>query len=350
MKKIPILDGLRGVAALLVLWAHFPLIAGSSVFNYFHLASKATYAGYLGVDIFFALSGFLITRILIFEKAEDKLSFKVFYLKRALRIFPIYYICILLVGFIISWDALGWCAAYLSNYYFAIDEADNAMRHTWSLCVEEHYYLFWPLLISFANQKTAKVLIGWVIPAIAIISAILSLMYLDNGIDLVNKGSHHRMLTLALGSFIAYYESKLTNIKKGQLILAVIISGAFLLFGRLLFSQEGKVFVRFVSSSVFSVSLLILLIQSSFGEGGNIVKSFLNSAIMKFFGKISYGLYLFHQPILYYLGVSHMHEDVKVSLPYAILLLALCVGIPAVSFYVVENPLLKLKKKYSVVK
>ncbi len=350
MKKIPILDGLRGVAALLVLWAHFPLIAGSSIFKYFHLASKATYAGYVGVDIFFALSGFLITRILLFEKQEGKLSFKVFYIKRALRIFPIYYICILLVGLIISWDKMGWCAAYLSNYYFAFDLTENSMRHTWSLCVEEHYYLFWPLLISFTNQKTAKTLIGWVIPAIAIISAALSLVYLDNGPDLVNKASHHRMLTLALGSFIAYKENSILQMKRQYLLIAVTLSGCILVFGRLALSQDAKVFARFLSSSVFSVSLLILLIQSSMSDGKNVVKGFLNSGIMKFFGKISYGLYLFHQPVLYYLGVSHMHEDVKVSLPYAILLLVLCVGIPTVSFYVVENPLLKLKKKYSVIK
>lgn len=335
---------------MLVLWAHFPLIDAGSIFKYFHLASKATYSGYLGVDIFFALSGFLITRILLFEKQEGKLSFKVFYLKRALRIFPIYYISIILVGLIISWDKMGWCAAYLSNYYFAIDPADNAMRHTWSLCVEEHYYMFWPLLISYVNPKTAKNLIGWVIPAIAIVSAILSLMYLDNGIDLVNKASHHRMLTLALGSYIAYYETSIAKIKKMHLIIALFISASILFFARLGLPQEAKVFTRFLSSSIFSVSLLILLIQSSLGGAKNIVVSFLNSGIMKFFGKISYGLYLFHQPILYYLGVSHMQEGAKVSLPYAILLLVLCVGIPTVSFYVVENPLLKLKKKYSVVK
>src|SRR5689334_16080977 len=99
MNRIPELDGLRGWAILLVLWGHFPFVQG--VEDIRHIAMSLG-TGHLGVTVFFVLSGFLITRILIAEKKADRFSMKRFYLKRTLRIFPIYYLTLLIVVIFIT--------------------------------------------------------------------------------------------------------------------------------------------------------------------------------------------------------------------------------------------------------
>src|SRR5215217_4621282 len=128
LKRIDTLDGLRGFAALLIIITHFPIIYN---FSFIHKLSKFLEFNYLGVDIFFVLSGFLITRILIKEKNTGALSFRNFYLKRALRIFPAYYVCIIIVALLTSWRKMGWVSLYLSNFYFAFDPTRHPMRHTW---------------------------------------------------------------------------------------------------------------------------------------------------------------------------------------------------------------------------
>ncbi len=350
MKKIIALDGVRGLASLLVLWAHFPLLQGGILFKYFHLGSRAIYAGYIGVDIFFALSGFLITRILLWEKEHDRFSYANFYFKRFIRIFPVYYLVILLVGVIISWSKLQWSALYLSNYYFAFNSDENPLRHTWSLCVEQHFYMFWPFIISYFNVKTSRKIITYIIPAIAIVSAALSLIYFTNGVEIINRVTNVRILTLCFGSLLAFYETNLeTKSVKVPLILAIIFFVCTCAC-HLITNVPLQSFFRFIFSAAFSVfslmSVLILSFQGKFPK----MMAFLDSQIMRFFGKISYGLYLFHLPILMYFGVSHMDNPGSVSLKLGLFLLTLCVVIPTISFYFFEKPLLKIKNKFTVIK
>ena len=350
MKKIIALDGIRGLACLLVLWGHFPLIKGGAIFNYFHLGSKAVYAGYIGVDIFFALSGFLITRILLWEKKQNKFTYGNFYFKRFLRIFPVYYLVILLVGLLISWSKLGWSALYLSNYYFSYDHSENPLRHTWSLCVEQHFYLFWPFIISYFSIEHSRKIIAWVLPVIAVLSAIYATVYLENGVELVNRASHIRIITLCLGALLAYSEDKIPGYSlKTPALLAVLFFGltcACHLLSNVPLMSFGRYIFSAAFSYVFLLSVLIISIQGTFTA----VSKFFDSAIMRFFGRISYGLYLFHLPILVYYGVSHMDNPGAVSLKMGAYLLALCIAIPTLSFYLFENPLLKIKNRYTILK
>jgi len=350
MKKIIALDGIRGIACLLVLWAHFPLLQGGIGFKYFHLASKALYAGYIGVDIFFALSGFLITRILLWEKEHNKFSYGNFYFKRFIRIFPVYYLVILLVGLIISWSKLGWSALYLSNYYFAFYDGENPLRHTWSLCVEQHFYMFWPFVISYFSVERSRKIIAYVIPAVAVISAILALIFFDNGVQIINRVSNVRILTLCLGALLAYNESKIDSysIKKPAFlaVLFLICTSACHLAPTVPLMSFG----RFIFSAAFSYYFLLsILIMAFQGIHPRLLKFFDNS-VMQFFGKISYGLYLFHLPILVYFGVSHMDNVDSVPVKLGLFILMLCVLIPTLSYYLFEKPLLKIKNRYTIIK
>lgn len=347
MNKINSLDGLRGWAAILVLWAHFPLVDGGLIFKYLHDFSKAISAGYIGVDIFFALSGFLITRILLKEKDKGELSFKLFYVKRSLRIFPLYYLVILLVGVTISWKDLGWVATYLSNYYFAYNDVMNAMRHTWSLCVEEHYYFFWPIIIKYLSRDRAYFVIKFVFPSIALVCAIYYLSFVPNGGELVFRATNVRILTLALGSLLAFKENEIRNISLAKTEVSIFILSIGLVSTHFIIFLPLRLFFMFLSSSFLSYFILVFILTSAFTDKNKIILSVVDNKLMKFFGKISYGLYLYHLPIFVYLGVSHLQKNNIVSIETALLLLLLCIGIPIISFYTFEKPLLKLKENYT---
>ena len=123
-QHISVLDGLRGLAALFVLFGHFPWIE-----HLWFIRGTATWfnAATLGVDIFFALSGFLITRIILAEKIDGSFSFGRFYYRRTLRIFPVYYVTILVVGIFLTWRHAGWLALYTGNFVFAFDPTSHPM-------------------------------------------------------------------------------------------------------------------------------------------------------------------------------------------------------------------------------
>jgi len=346
LANIKVLDGIRGIAALLVLWAHFPTIEGGLALSYFQQSSRIFYSGYLGVDIFFALSGFLITRILLREKSEGRLSFKRFYWKRTVRIFPLYYLVICLVGLLISWENLGWSAAYISNYYFSFDSVPNALRHTWSLCVEEHFYLFWPLLISMVSISNARTFITYVLPIAAVLSAMAALLLSEHGAALVNKATHIRVLTISLGALLAFYESSFPVMgKKHQLLLftLMILMFAGLASSHLFIDVRLMTFNRYVMSACSSISFLALILVIQSQAPKNMFVGFLHNPFFTFFGKISYGVYLYHLPILYFFDASHMNDEVSVSKSLALFLLLLCIGVPTASFYLFEKPILRWK-------
>lgn len=330
----------------MVLWAHFPLMDGGMLLENFQRSSRLIYAGYLGVDIFFALSGFLITRILLREKSEGRLSFKRFYWKRTVRIFPLYYLVILFVGVIISWENLGWSAAYLSNYYFAIDSAPNALRHTWSLCVEEHFYLIWPLIISSLSLVNAKRVIMYIVPVLAIGSAVVALLTSDFGPALVNKASHIRVLTISLGSLLAFFENHIYMLSRNvinYLSTILVILLVALIATHMIDDVNLIALYRFILSAGASVSLLIWVIVMQHRSQEGFIVTLLCNPVFEFIGKISYGLYLFHLPILYYFGVSHMDGSNTISISTGLGLLMLCLVIPTLSFYLFEKPLLRFK-------
>src|SRR5262249_43976988 len=146
------LDGLRGIAVILVLWAH---LSEENTVGWGATIKHWLSPGLVGVDIFFVLSGFLITRILIADKARG-MPLKNFLIRRFLRIFPIYYLTILLVFLYAPGRYILYCAGYLGNFYFAYHPAHLPLHHTWSLAVEEHFYLLWPFAVYRLSLPAAR--------------------------------------------------------------------------------------------------------------------------------------------------------------------------------------------------
>tara|TARA_B110000114_G_C15065551_1_gene387248 strand:+ start:98 stop:1129 length:1032 start_codon:yes stop_codon:yes gene_type:complete len=337
-KKILTLDGLRGYAALLVLWAHIPQVTNSYLGETVHLLSSKLHAAYVGVDIFFVLSGFLITRILLYEKRTGTFSFRKFYIKRALRLFPIYYLTIIVVGFFITWDGILPISLYVSNYYFSYNLTPHPMRHTWSLAVEEQFYLLWPLILYFFNTKTSRLIIGYLFPIISIVAAYYSFKILDIELfeNVIYRGTHYRILSLAIGSYIAFYEKKtLDNVRKISYLFLGLI-----LFSMTVFSFElmPDLILKMILSSLLSSYILILSLNVSK------IKILFTGRFIRFIGTISYGLYLYHYPILYFFNIEP-GEDVPVSFGFAILIILTCFIVPIISYYFIEKPILKIKNK-----
>src|SRR4051794_17305081 len=163
MVHIPALDGLRGVAILLVLVFHFSE-SHSAMSGWFQKLHRIAASGWVGVDLFFVLSGFLITSIL-FEAKRSSGYFRNFYMRRVLRIFPLYY-GVLVVAFLLiplvhpyqnpRYQTIaahqGYLWAYLQNYVTWIDW--KGFTHFWSLAVEEQFYLVWPTVVFCLNRKS----------------------------------------------------------------------------------------------------------------------------------------------------------------------------------------------------
>jgi peptidoglycan/LPS O-acetylase OafA/YrhL len=181
--RIPELDGIRGIAVLLVIIHH-------SVANYTPLATwekvvcQAVGIGWSGVDLFFVLSGFLISGILI-DSRESPRYFTSFYARRVLRIFPLYFGYLL--GFfclikpfaaifpfpeVAKWSLLPateqlWYWSYLSNWRSGLGHDISFLTHFWSLAIEEQFYMVWPLVVFFASRKALlRICIGIVVLAV----------------------------------------------------------------------------------------------------------------------------------------------------------------------------------------
>ncbi|MEM9001375.1 MAG: acyltransferase [Bacteroidota bacterium] len=353
--KIKVLDGFRGYAALMVLLFHLPQISdtvfGRSIFLIIHNFRF----NYLGVDLFFVLSGFLITRILLREKKEGSFSFKLFYLKRALRIFPIYYLTLLVCGIFFSWKGLGYIAVYGANYYFAFDAALHPLANTWSLSVEEHYYLFWPLVLYFFQYEQVKRYLFPGVILIAVSSAMLTYVHFDDIIfsRLLYRGSQFRILSLSMGSLLAFNEQKLSMLNKKKVTDYLLFAGLFFCVGAIFINEElmgdapWVAVVKLFFFPIYSTSLFVLVLLQE--KRGNLLDYLFSNGLMRYLGKISYGLYLYHYPILFWWGMTKTQlNDQPIGLVECILPLMTIFLVTLASYHFIERPLLVYKTKLAL--
>lgn len=348
MNKIKTLDGLRGYAALFVLIAHLPF-KEKLMPNFIITFLQKFQLGYFGVEIFFVLSGFLITRILLKEKKSGKFSFKSFYWKRLLRIFPIYYISILIYLLIDNLENIIYLVTYTSNYFFAFNFSSSPFRHTWSLSVEEQYYLIWPLLIYFFTLKSSKKIIMYLTPIIVLVSTYIIIKNFDfntsNG--LIYRGLQTKILSLSAGSYFAFIEDKVKEVhfKIVCLLITIILVDLTFILNIKDLGFPNKIPVAFILLLMYSLlaSCVFILVLNLEYYQIKITRIFTNKIIC-FLGLISYGLYLYHLPILYYFELSHMHYEKEFNLIQLLIVMLLIFVFPILSYYIIEKPLLKYKK------
>ena len=340
------LDGMRGIAVLLVIL--------------FHLRVPGFRAGFVGVDIFFVLSGFLITSLLLEEvRRTGRVSLPGFWARRARRLLPALVLVLLTVGVVTSMTAtyterasmrgdLLATTGYVANWhfietstYFADIGVDSPLEHTWSLAIEEQFYLLWPLLVSAvaAVGVRARAGVGTVAVVGVIASAgLLALLWAPGDVERAYMGTDARIFEPMLGAagaaFVASPGGRARIARAGRWVLAA--GAAAVCIGLVTITPGDRGY--FLGGAVLiSAGTLAIMAPLWVGAGGVIARSFLSWRPLVWIGVVSYGAYLWHWPVTLWLGVRDPGVDALVLRQIAAALLTF--GIAAVSFSIVERPI-----------
>lgn len=337
------IDGLRAVAVLAVLL--------------FHLDPRYLNAGYLGVDIFFVISGYLITRIVYTELMNHKYTFTNFYVRRSKRILPpLYFMAVvtLIVGYIIllpndfykTGIAVLGAILFASNMqfamrtgdYFSSDSSEWPMLHTWSLSVEEQYYFVLPLaLIVIIRFLKVNLIATMCVVAIASFALAEFMSAKSNLAGLSYYFLLTRMGELLVGSILAILHAKGTVEKSNSDLVAAIATA--ILIATLVFFDKQFAFPGF--SALLACVPIAMLIHCE----NTWVNRLLANKVVVWVGLLSYSLYLFHWPVLAYARYILNTTEGYLHLPLAVqaICLALIFLLSVISYYAVERPLRKLK-------
>jgi peptidoglycan/LPS O-acetylase OafA/YrhL len=356
---MPQLDGLRAVAAGMVVCYHFY----APVRQYVHL-------GGIGVRIFFVLSGFLITGILLRTRIAAEASgsgrgvaLRRFYIRRVLRIFPLYYLALGL-----AWltrvdgarESIGWHAAYLSNVRFFLQNAVDQgkwgghVAHLWSLAVEEQFYLLWPWVIFLAPRR-------W-LPSIALGLAAFGpvfryVVFTATGNDITPVLLPGCIDSLALGAYLAM--SVLPEFESHPLVRPVgpaVLWAGLALFGAYEAAELGRWWSTFgLVSFDLAVALVGLWMVARAARGfAGPVGRLLGSAPVRYLGTISYGIYVYHlllPAIVPKIARRLGHPDLLAALgdqtiPFLAFYGLLTIAIAAASWHCFEAPINRLKDRF----
>ncbi|NII24551.1 acyltransferase [Pseudoflavitalea sp. X16] len=355
MKYIKQLDSLRAIAVLLVIVSHW--LPASNIINRF------TPNGAIGVTIFFVLSGFLISKILFDNKNHVNYGIskgtilKNFYVRRSLRIFPIYYLTIfILLAFNTATDthiksAFIFYATYASNFYFLHTDAwDGMLSHLWSLAVEEQFYLLWPWIILFINKKYLPHVIGGFI-----LTGLIS-SFLLRGIRLGYVLPFTCFDAFGLGALLAWQVSYgLVSLKRFYQILSLCAGVSTILFLWHLASNKTIYFPERTIISIISLWLITYIVINA-DSNKPLFKFVWDNRILIFLGKISYGLYLYHNLIptlnskVINVYINPLLPDILFKRYWGELFLAentiLLIFISWLSFVFIEKKFLFLKKYF----
>ena len=350
-KHISALDGLRGMAILLVV-----------AFHYFYYAVPVFAVGWVGVDLFFVLSGYLITKRLI-ENKDRKDRYKLFYTNRALRIMPLYYLVLILfyssIYFLVEPQNFHRFDFYLNNkvdFFLFLQNGvfvksmplEPHLGHLWSLAIEEQFYLAWPLILYTFYKKKHFINILWL--SIIAVLILRNILYFT---DHLHKNTYYkhtfcRIDSIIIGALTYFLLLKPTNAKLlkwvGIIALLFVCTGLFVL-------QNAA------PSSPFSTTVGYTAYAFLFASVLGHVISYPNSKIARFFklsflrftGKISYGFYVIHVLVGVTLAVKiknalqpafpNWAKDISWIICFAVSYL-----LSIVSYYYFESFFLKFKK------
>jgi len=309
--RIPELDGLRGIAILLVVSFHYinNQIAGSTN-KMASILAKATGFGWLGVDLFFILSGFLIGGILISNK-QSKKYFGTFYIRRLVRIVPNYFLLLACYGIIWYFgiaagnhfltgnnDIPYWSYFLMLHNFFMAgvpSMGNDSLSITWSIGVEEQFYLVFPLLVYFIRDKWLPALLVCLIVSASIVRAqfdhwIPRYVLLPARFDGLAMG--FLVAWLHKHGYLMKYRKKLRNLLPWLMVVVILTCGYF--YWK--YDDLGVV-KHTLFAIIFSSGLILALIAANSWYG-----AVLRNSILMWIGTISYSLYLFHELIL---GLTH---------------------------------------------
>ncbi len=366
LKHIPTLDGVRGLAIALVLLHHFTQAIKPRHWGD-HLFYLPGHIGWTGVDLFFVLSGFLVTTILIRTK-ERAHYFSNFYSRRFLRIFPLYYGVLFFYFVILSslpisfpeglFDHQLWFWLYGANFYTAIEGWPvRPLAHFWSLAIELQFYLIWPIVIYFIRQQW----LVWIMIALISISVISRgvLAYQDYAAHVMYSLTFCRMDAMVVGAMLAYFclrhyhSAQFEQILKRLLFVSALLVLIVLATSQSLDWREWGIFSQATGYTLIALFFGCFTGLGILAKPQTLFYRCLSSKTLRFLGKYSYGIYVLH---VFFDAVARMYEWhpsgherfqdhlILWSLLYITVLSVISIGVAYLSWHAYEKQFLKLKK------
>jgi peptidoglycan/LPS O-acetylase OafA/YrhL len=370
-ERVHELDGMRGIATILVISYHIfkraNYFTGNTVLHF--VTSLALY-GWYSLDTFYVLSGFLIATILLKTKGEEH-YYKNFYVRRSLRVFPLYYFTLALIllsmpilapGYVKQIPgALPFYLFYLNNIFHFISSVKGTpyLEVTWSLAIEEQFYLLFPFLVYYTRKETLAKICGWII-FISILSRVLAAFFWLDTAQMTNFfffNTFTRFEEIAFGVLIAVaftypeWKSKLSRVSMPVFLIAYIT----LLIVEALFNTGiphpiyNNVLITVVGytlASVFAAGLIVTLTTRS---ETSLIRRIFRNKFFVFWGNRSYAIYLYHIPVgmllldfLWQSGLRGWYMYfIYIGLTFGITIL-----ISVLTWRFLEKPMLALKKYF----
>lgn len=370
------LDGMRGLAVLFII-----------IFHYWPAHNAYLQGGFIGVDIFFVISGFLITSLLLIEQTQNKIvSIKNFWLRRARRLFPaLFFLLLVLIAtsFLLPklYDYLckfemdniaryipdmdgEWvdlkpqliaAACYVSNWfmvfkdfsYFEIMGRPLLLGHLWSLAIEEQFYLIWPVLFLVFRHKIYNHKVLYIIFVLTVIS-LLSLIILGQATPHDARayyGTDTRSYALLLGALVAIFNQKKSLalyewLKKYSQVLGLL--GLIVLFFSASYLRGGSIYLFQYGLPLVAIASALVIISIITKPHGALCV-ILENKILKYIGTRSYGLYLWHWPLFIITDPAYTYEIAGFNL-FLVRIIAL-LAIVEFSYRIIEMPIRQTTKK-----
>jgi peptidoglycan/LPS O-acetylase OafA/YrhL len=363
---VPALDGVRGLAILLVLAHNLDPFAGDGrLFE--RAADLIANFGWVGVQLFFVLSGYLISGILLDTRRAAN-YYRAFWGRRVLRIFPLYYAFLLICLVVIP--ALGlaparlladadnriWLWVYLINWAEPLGRGVAAFPHFWSLAVEEQFYFVWPVVVRRVTPRgLLQVAVALAVIALAARIALLAIGFGEAGPYMFTIC---RMDALALGGAVAAVmrmpavHDRLRQSRRG---IAMAAAGLFLigLFATRGYPRAGELDQTFgytILAIAFAVLVLIVVLEHERGRGW--IGAVFRNRVLRTFGTYSYAIYLFHQPINQMIGEPLLQQwfprgpGFKYGCMYMLAVTAVSYVLAVLSYHGFEKHFLALKRYF----
>jgi peptidoglycan/LPS O-acetylase OafA/YrhL len=364
-ERLPALDGLRGFAILAVLVYHYAggMVRQSSSGAMGLIAAFAG-LGWTGVDLFFVLSGFLITGIL-YDSRGTTHYYKNFYIRRALRIFPAFYLLMAIYIVVSPFLHVHWSNAHLLFLVYLgfpaaliwpqllLTTGPLALDHIWSLCAEEQFYFAWPGIIAKCKKNISIV---YVCVALGIVAILLRIMIVCSH-RLSHSWAHGfllcRMDTLALGALLAVWarNPKYFYLRRFHTAVFAITAAGFLAI--CFYRHTVHQYDSLIATAGYSLAAIAFgaLVAGCLDAKLWPYRIF-SAGMLRLFGKYSYGIYLYHLPLT---ALLHPAKDMLIrqtgsvvvgGVSYLLAAIGFNLLIAYVSFRLFESPILRLKARF----
>jgi len=370
--RLPALDGIRGIAVMLVVFYHVAEYQPtylpqdpSWLVPFSHLFAIGSHVGWIGGDLFFVLSGFLITGILL-DARDSSSYFGSFYRRRAARILPAYYVVLLVYLLVLrrlalpSWANLGdvaqhqsWYWTLSTNLLFVENGWHRLTSHLWSLAVEEQFYLLWPLCVYRFDRQRLLLLCGLTMAVSVGVRVAINLLGDPLAAYVLTPARLDALAAGAIVALLAADEHGLAPWRRLAWCVAVLSAIVFAAIAAHEFTTdpENVVIQTFGYSAIaimFAAGLVIAL-----SNDRTHVARWLSTRPLRLLGQYSYGLYVFHHPVLFVMPPARVARALEQTLGISLLarplaiafVAAVCCALAVSSWHLFEQPVLKLRER-----